>query len=524
MDVWARRIGLLACGLLVRALAAAQPAGPSTLPAETKYLAVVQRACNALLENARDNYGEQHSGMIISLLDRQTGKPLLELVPPTGNNRPPGVRETDDVPIGGCNTNLQLDLYRCFVHLSRLTGDPRYADAARQAMVDFMRITQNPKTGLLAWGEHLSWDCLKDKIGAPPHRVPDEGHNRAYIHEPKRKFLFYNELLEWNGPGALNYARGLWEHQICDQKTGDFSRHAAYDKHEPGSGFDFQKEGSYFIDTWSQAYAKTHDDYYANAVRVLATRYLNMMNDLNLLDSETGRPERKNWCMPEWMLSLAMESADAAGRMDPQTAELLRKLTARLDDGFLRLDHAPQDPKLGFLVLVDTSTGKARPYPKRGGNGYSRIWGLGYGTNSASMLATLCYTRQGQLGKGDQANAYRKLVLAAAKVYQQAPPDTNKNSVWAGEYGLAIFAELAAYRLTDEAAYLDTARKIADSAIDVLWEGGSPLPRASWGEKEKRVDYYDAVTYPDTLILSLLALHEACAGLPPKVEISDLIR
>src|SRR5262249_24581729 len=154
-------------------------------------------------------------------------------------------------------------------------------------------------------------------------------------------------------------------------------------------------------------------------------------------------------------------------------------LTTRLDDGFLNLAHAPQDPKLGFLVIVDSDSGRAQPYPKRGSNGYSRIWSLGYGIQSASMCATLCYTRQSHLGAGPQGDADDKLVVDTAKLYQQVPPDTKKQAIWAGEYGVAIFTELAAYRLTGEASYLETAKKIADSAIDVLWERGSPLPRAS---------------------------------------------
>ena len=84
---------------------------------------------------------------------------------------------------------------------------------------------------------------------------------------------------------------------------------------------------------------------------------------------------------------------------------------------------------------------------------------------------------------------------------------------------MAILLELAAYRLTASQVYLDAACQLADDAIAVLWDGDRVLPRAS-----TRTHYYDVISYADTLMLSLLALHEHVAGLDPQVPISDLNR
>jgi len=91
---------------------------------------------------------------------------------------------------------------------------------------------------------------------------------------------------------------------------------------------------------------------------------------------------------------------------------------------------------------------------------------------------------------------------------------------------MVIGVEVAAYRLTGKAEYLDTAKYYGDEAIKIFWGEGADgkakptaLPRAS-----VKTTYYDAITYPDTLMLSLLALHEACAHLEPKVPISDTVR
>lgn len=204
---------------------------------ESRFLNVVRRTVDVILENGRDTHGDQQSEMIISVLDRKNGKPIRSLPRP-----PQGVRHSDRVGPGGSNANLQQDLYRTMLHLSRLTGDMQYEQSAR-ALRDFIQITQHPDTGLLAWGEHLYWDCIEDRLG-------DLDPNGT--HEPKKKFIYFDLLYDLEPERTLKYAHGLWDHQIADQKTGNFSRHAKYDRHDPRRDYDFAKEGGYFIDTWSR--------------------------------------------------------------------------------------------------------------------------------------------------------------------------------------------------------------------------------------------------------------------------------
>ena len=112
------------------------------------------------------------------------------------------------------------------------------------------------------------------------------------------------------------------------------------------------------------------------------------------------------------------------------------------------------------------------------------------------------------------------MILQSAKVYQDNLPDPANVDIWAGEYGMAIFLQLAAYRLTKDHSYLSAAQKFADDAIKVFWkEGEYVVPRAS-----SLTDYYDCISYADTLLLALLAVHEHTAGIEPLVEISDINR
>ncbi len=514
-------IRIFTCGVFVTTVASSSPllaqgvkgsgSAPADtgFPAPTKYFEIVKRGCDAILENAIDTYGEQHSGMILSVLNHQTAKPLVDVLP----RAPHGVRRPDRTGLGGSNANLQQNLYRVMRSLSRLTGDDRYEKAVRNAIADFFRITQHPDTGLLAWGEHLYWNCVEDRLGDMdyPHQT----------HEPKLPFIYFDLAYALEPQRTLNYARGLWEHQIACKETGDFSRHAKYNVHGPSRGHDFPKEGSFFIKTWSEAYAKTQDPYYANAVKVLARRYQDRMNDRHLLEWESkGAPDRVNKCVTLWMVSLALESHDAASRMDPETAALLTELAERLDKGFLALPHMAAVPEQAFVAFAFTDSGKPRPDPKKKSDGYSATVGMGYGISTTSMFATLCYSRSKQIGDTPAGVAYRKLVVQAADIYSNMRFDPKANDVWAGEYGFAIFTQLAAFRLTKNQAYLLAAQKIADHAIADLWdEGNAVLPRAS-----TRTDYYDVISYGDTTMLAFLALYEHLSGMDPIVPISDIVR
>src|SRR5690349_1280181 len=83
-----------------------------------RYLAPVQKACDALLNEAVDDLGPQKSAMIMSVLDMKTGKPLAKLPKP-----PTGVRNGDRCAPFGSNANIQQDLYRVLDELSRITSD-----------------------------------------------------------------------------------------------------------------------------------------------------------------------------------------------------------------------------------------------------------------------------------------------------------------------------------------------------------------------------------------------------------------
>ncbi|MGC3970202.1 MAG: hypothetical protein QM775_23595 [Pirellulales bacterium] len=502
---------LIASSLLVAIATTAVAAEPkSSLSAENRYLDVVRQTVDALLKHGVDQWGDRKTAMIASVLDRKKLAPPQKL--PQGSI---GVRESDRTNTMGSNANMQQNLYLTMQQLAKLTDEARYGKAAEAAMIDFVRNTQSPGTHLLGWGEHLFYDMQAEKTA-----TNSDAGRATLIHEIKKPLEYWDLLYKAEPERMLNFARGLWEHQISDHKTGDFSRHANWDVHKPGHGYDFTKEAGYMIEIWSRAYAEKPELVLAEAMNVLVERYTGKLNKLNLLDYDGRRPE---YCNNGHNVTLAMEchaAAERIGDAEPQLVKKLRSLAERIDAGFLYCRHAPDDVKRGFIATCTTSNGESRDREGPGPGGHSVLWGFGYGKQTTAMIGLHCYHRLHQLPEGPTRKAYHDLMLAAARTYENAklPAKSEQVDVWAVEPGVAISLLIAAHRETDESRYLEAARRLADESIAAYWSKSSPLPRASLLR-----EHYEAMTGADTLLRALLTLHMQLAG-AGQWELSDLDR
>ena len=485
---------------------AANDGAVETAVQQVDYFHNVKQTCDALLEHGTDRYGPVKTGMIISMLDRFSLKPFDSLPP-----APEGLRSQDRAGTFGHNANLQFNLYRVLNLLSDITGNPKYRRAAQADLSDFLKYAQSPETGLLGWGEHLFYDLKEDKVQS----AFKGGKRYPKYHEMKRKLLFWDFLYKTNPQAVLNFTRGLWDHQIYDQATGNFSRHALWDKHGPNKDYDFPKEGSYMIDVWSRSFQVTQDPVFQNAVNVLASHYIKKLNPICLIDFDTARPD---YCDNTATLSLAIECENAAKRFGKSgIGDKLEFLASEIDKGFLALDHQPADPQKGFCYSVYTNNGKLKP--RKGGIGYSFYWGMSYGRKTTAMLANLCYGRYLQLPAGTNKEKYRLLVVNAADGYLDFDPDLSAGEIWPVEYGMVIFTELAAHKLTNQKKYLQRAQTLCDDALQLFWDKKSPLPKAS-----SKLNHYEAVTRADTLLLALLAVYVESNDLPIKVPFSNIDR
>ena len=265
------------------------------------FITVVYNYANAMLEHGRDSYGPQKTGLFLSALDRNTLGPLAARPP-----APAGIREGDrpgpaDGPLVGANPHLDENLLRLLYFLKGLSSEDRYPQAADDALKWFLENTQSQETGLLPWGEHLSWNIMTDEIAS--------GHPEL-VHEFARPWLLWDRCFELAPQASKNFALGLWNSQIADHNTGAFNRHADFDKSSPEPGMDFARHAGFYIRTWAEAYAHTQDRTFLTAIDVLLGRYEKKRHPTTgLIEVTSGSPKADSALSLSWQSTATVRLA-----------------------------------------------------------------------------------------------------------------------------------------------------------------------------------------------------------------------
>jgi hypothetical protein len=91
-------------------------------------------------------------------------------------------------------------------------------------------------------------------------------------------------------------------------------------------------------------------------------------------------------------------------------------------------------------------------------------------------------------------------VLDAAKLYLRSEPEI-KAALHPRALGHVIYLMLGAYELTGERLYLERADYFGRRALELFFDDGSALPKATSKHK-----HYEAVTGGDTLMMAMLKL------------------
>ncbi|MEW6159789.1 MAG: hypothetical protein AB1813_20350 [Verrucomicrobiota bacterium] len=417
------------------------------------FLGVVRRYADTMIAHGRDHYGPARSGLLLSALDRMTLAPLKVRPAP-----PAGIRRGDRpgrawVEMNGANPMLDQNLLRVLYVLTEITGDARYRDVADEEIRWFFTHTMSPKTSLLPWGEHLSWDVILD--------VPISGGDEM-MHEFARPWVLWDRCFALVPEASQKFATGLWEHQIANHQTGGFDRHAPYFEHGPVDGKDFPRHVGFYIGTWCYAWKHTTNQIFLQAIDTLLARF-----------------ERKR----------VQKDGSMVATIGPLDCELAATMVPDPLRTRLR-QFAMKEDELLLPELWNQVRGKANaPAPK---------WQNGYSAGTLASQAMFCLERHVQTGQAD----FRDLIIAIADQYLGSHPEEDLDA-WPLSFAQAISAQMAAWRLTQKQLYLDQARRFASLAVEVFW-GDHPLPRAS-----KQTGHYETITGADSLALALLEVHAA---------------
>ncbi len=465
-----------------------------------EYLAVVQRYADTMLEHGRDTYGKDPSPLFASALDARTLKlpegDELKILQDLDPNEW-GIRKNDRV-LSGANVMHQENLYQVLYGLTAVTGEPRYAREADESLRYFLKHCQSPATGLFAWGEHMGWDFRTDTLVQHYNEIR-HSVGEGTTHEFYRPWVLWQKFLELDGISTIRFTQGLWEHQIYDHETGDFSRHARWDRHGPGKNSQYPRHGGFYIAAWGAAYRETFDARYLKAIHTLLGFFERNRSGISgAIRAEVGNARSQGKMMwPSSNLSLAIDLWDALQDLPDSLATLMRRRALRTDSLFLRVPHDVGPEGKGFVILANVHTLAAEDVAGMGTRVTSHLWATGYGDATDAQVANTCYLRYNQT----MTAGYHDLVLAAADRYMSSEPELTF-PIYPGTMGDVIYLMLAAYELSGNRDYLERADHFAGLAIALFLKDNRPLPAAS-----SKHDHYEAITREDTLMMALLKLY-----------------
>jgi hypothetical protein len=503
--------------------------------ADTRYLDVVRTFVDTMMARGTDHYGPEHSPLFAGTLDLNTmSLPKLRGLEELPRNRdghvyaigyglpdpPVGIRPGDRSPQGN-NLEHDIMLLRTMYELSAVTGEPAYSTFADAILRFRLFHCQSPATGLMASGEHMSWDFV---------------HEKAYanLYEVFRRFPFYDKLYAIDTYRTLRIADALWLSQIGNKLVGDFSRHAGYESFQPDTGCALPRHAGFYIWAYANAYAQSRDPKYIDRIELL-------------IESRTGkRPQPFSLLLKPGQFEPAASANSTlrlllweAADLVPSRREVWRKIVRELDEVAFKGEGAPIN--LGYdrdgKVLwggpefrrsqtdspVDNARRQppsaeqekqAKEYPSLARYGrtisaggqtrsttLSRLWRLEYGGSGPSGEALQSYHRY--LQAKDERFVRHAEEIADRYVKDGFPKVAH--DLWPRAAGqvISLCVALSAEQVIPAAkreAYGKFAREVADRAIPLFSKNG--LFRA-----DGAAEHYESITGADDLVWALLQLH-----------------
>jgi len=429
----------------------------------------------------------------------------------------------DDRAWGSANGQDHVELYELLYALSGQTMDASFSNAASQALRYTFRHLRSAETDLLAWGEESSWMLHYEAPRLPGDGIMDGVYNdHPYdndIHEPSARLsaALWDKIFVLEPEGARAFALGLWNHQISDHATGDFTRHAKFTEHGPGTEASFPRLGSWMMMAWAKAYRHVREPAYREtmlkAMHTIADSYLRRRHpETGVLPAGTGeRYGNVYWSTVNLMMAADFGEILATGILPEDLAGKLEVLARGCDTVFLtklqhNLDgHLKDRPKgFHFRAVADAvdATGKLKIGDPRGAkhNDFSNFWTAGYGAPMTSSIALLAFERYDQLGDSPAGQDYLNLAMSASALYLDESPDRSM-ALHPVTLADAINCMLEAYRKSSDTRFLEKAVVFGQEASELFFDETSALPKVT-----SQHDFYEAITGGDNLAHALYRL------------------
>jgi hypothetical protein len=440
-----------------------------------RYLAIVQKFADTLLEKGRDRFGPKQTALWASVIDVESYE-----VPRSADQVPtvPGVRESDRA-VGGCNLYLDTPTLHVFRVLSALLGEPKYEQAVQQYLRDYLTNCQSPETGLLAWGEHLYYDLYEDRVVA-----------ERKSHELLGSTPPWDLLWQVDPAATARAIAGLRYHfRAADPAAEEwlFNRHAnwATPGYTPKDGQPWIKHSALYAHAFSFLHAKTGDPRWQRYAEGSGDLYWNHRNpQTNLTESCIGDRRRTSRHASMGGTALLSYFLLKAYDADP-TNRAAREHALAMLKAFNQYAWDAEKRRYREHLTVD---GAPVPGPEE-----ASPFTFAYGGGSTVLLLGRAAAYAARTQQDDQC---REMAARAAAIVNASPiPE----ALIPESAGYAVHLYLDLYDLTKDPSYLHQARKTADVAVERLWAGG--LFRRLAGDK-----YYESKLGPGELASALLRL------------------
>jgi pectate lyase len=203
----------------------------------SKYLDAVREFADNVLKYGRDTYGPKHTPLFVDGLNIHTHEPVKWIDP-------------DGTKLILSNLASQQNLFRTLDGLSTITGDPKYKQAAMDAIEYAFANLRNPN-GLLYWGIKIAYDAQKDSI-----------YNPEGFHILKSQHPYYELMWEVDVEATRQFIEAFWSAHIDDWSNLEMDRIGNMDrrlekpwiqKYTGGPVF-FQSRGSAMLTTGSDLF------------------------------------------------------------------------------------------------------------------------------------------------------------------------------------------------------------------------------------------------------------------------------
>jgi len=207
----------------------------------TKYLDAVRTFADNVLKYGRDTYGPKHTPLFVDGLNVNTHEPV-KWIAPNGDR--------------WILSNLasQQNLFRTLDALTTITGDPKYKQAAMDAIKYAFKNLRSPN-GLLYWGGHAAYDAGSDKPCG------------SGVHELKGLYPYYELMWEVDPQTTRQLIESLWSGHILDWSTLEIDRHCYSFTRPLGKSWAYEYKGGpvFFESKGLSAHSTASDLFYAAA-------------------------------------------------------------------------------------------------------------------------------------------------------------------------------------------------------------------------------------------------------------------